>query len=70
MILACGVVLAAPLTYFGLSIVRHQLEGISFRSPGIYVGAVLLLSICSLTAAWLPARRALRMSVHGTLRHS
>jgi putative ABC transport system permease protein len=70
MILACGVILAAPLTYFGLSIVRHQLEGISFRDPGVYVGAVLLLSICSLMAAWLPTRRALRMSVHGALRHS
>jgi putative ABC transport system permease protein len=70
LIVASGVALAVPLTYAGLSIVRHQLEGISVRAPGTYIGAVVLLSVCSLLAAWLPARRALRMSVHGALRHS
>jgi putative ABC transport system permease protein len=70
LIVASGVALAIPLMYACMSIVRHQLEGVSLRAPGTYIGAVLLLSLCSLLAAWLPARRALGMSVHGALRHS
>ncbi len=69
-ILAAGVCLAVPLTYFSLSIVRHEFHGISFRDPETYVGAVLLLTLSSLLAACLPAQRATRRSVHGALRHT
>ena len=69
-ILAGGFCLAVPLAYFGLSLIRHQLVGISFREPGTYLAAVLLLTLCTLAAAILPARRAMRMDVHGALRNS
>ncbi len=69
-ILAGGLCLAVPLTYFGLSLAQHQLANISFREPGTYLAAVLLLTLCTLAAAILPARRAIRMDVHGALRNS
>ncbi len=69
-ILAGGLCLAVPLTYFGLSLAQHQLTDISFREPGTYLAAVLLLTLCTLAAAILPARRAMRMDVHGALRNS
>jgi ABC-type antimicrobial peptide transport system permease subunit len=69
MILLGGVVLGVPLTYLGLSLVRHQLEGISFSEPAIYSGALLLLTICTLIAALVPATRATRISVHDALKH-
>jgi predicted permease len=68
-ILAAGTVVALPLAYFALSLVRHQLEGISFRAPGIYGGALLLLSMSTVIAALLPAQRVKRMSVQDVLRH-
>jgi ABC-type antimicrobial peptide transport system permease subunit len=68
-IVTAGVVLGAPLTYFALLIIRHQLVGISLTQPGIYIAALALLAICSLVPAFAPARRAKRMSVHDALRH-
>jgi ABC-type antimicrobial peptide transport system permease subunit len=68
LILSAGIVMAVPLTYLALSIVRHQLQGISFHEPLIYSGAILLLVACTLVAAEVPARRATRMSIHGALR--
>ena len=69
-ILAGGLCLAIPLTYFGLSLMRHQLVGISFREPGTYLAALLLLTLCTLLAAILPAGRAIKMNMHGALRNS
>jgi putative ABC transport system permease protein len=69
LILAAGIIMAAPLTYFGLSIARHQLQAISLHEPAIYFGAILLLALCTLIAAEVPARRATRMSVHGAMRY-
>ncbi len=68
-ILVAGFVLAAPLGYFGFALIRHQLGAISLSEPGIYAGAILLLTLCTLAAALIPARRATRLSVHGALRH-
>lgn len=68
-ILACGLVLGAPLTYVTLLIIRHQLVGVSLIEPGIYATALLLLAMCSLIPAWIPARRTKRLSVHDALRH-
>ncbi len=68
-ILAGGIALGAPLTYFALLIVRHQLDAISFRQPGIYGAAVVLLTMCTLLPALAPAQRAKRMNVHDALRH-
>lgn len=69
LILAGGIAVGLPLTYFALSIVRHQLESISFRAPGVYGGALLLQALCTLIAAFVPARRAKRMTVQDALRH-
>ena len=69
LILASGLVLAVPITYYGLSIVRHQLEGVSFREPLLYAGAVFVLAFCGLAASVMPAVRALRVSVGSALRH-
>jgi ABC-type antimicrobial peptide transport system permease subunit len=68
-ILLGGVVVGIPLTYLGLSLVRHQLVGISFSEPAIYSGALLLLTICTLIAALVAATRATRISVLGALKH-
>jgi ABC-type antimicrobial peptide transport system permease subunit len=68
LILAAGISMAVPLSYFALSVVRHQLQGISFHEPAIYSAAILLLVACTLVAAEAPARRATRMSIHGALR--
>jgi putative ABC transport system permease protein len=69
-ILACGVMLGAPLTYVTLLIVRHQLVRVSLVEPGIYGTALLLLTMCSLVPAWIPAERAKRLSVIDALRRS
>ncbi len=70
LILGAGILLALPLTYLSLSIIRGQLEGMAVEQPAIYAGAVLLLTACALLAAGLPARRATRLSVHAALRQS
>ncbi|MDQ2842180.1 MAG: ABC transporter permease [Acidobacteriota bacterium] len=67
-ILAGGVVLCVPLACFALAISRHQLTGISYGHPAIYAAALLLVILCTLAGAAVPARRAARMSVHGALR--
>jgi putative ABC transport system permease protein len=69
-ILVCGVVLGAPLTYVTLLIIRHQLVGVSLVEPGIYGTALLLLTMCSLVPAWIPAQRTKRLSVNDALRHA
>ncbi len=68
LIVSAGIILAVPLSYFGLLIVRHQLQGVSFQEPAIYSAAILLLTTCTLLAAAIPARKATAMSVRGALR--
>ncbi len=67
-ILAGGLVLSTPLTCLGSLLVRHQLAGMSFREPGVYAGALLLLAFCTLVGALVPARRAARINVQRALR--
>lgn len=69
-ILGSGIILAVPLTYYGLVLVRHQLTGVSIREPFIYAAAVSVLACCGLAASVIPARRATRISVGSALRHS
>ena len=68
-ILAGGILLGAPLTYFSLLTLRHQLNALSLRQPGIYAAALLLLTLCTLLPAFAPARRAKRMNILHALRH-
>lgn len=68
-ILATGTLLGIPLTCFALLIVRHQLNAVSFREPGIYGAAILLLMLGTLLPGWAPAWRAKRMDVQAALRH-
>jgi ABC-type antimicrobial peptide transport system permease subunit len=70
LILLIGIVMAGPLSYVALSIVRHPLQGIAFHEPLIYSSAILLLAACTLIASLLPARRAATSSIHGSLRRN
>jgi len=69
LILAAGLILATPLTIGALSLAGHQLVSGVAHQAGIYLGAVLLLAVCTLSAALHPARRATRISTLSALRH-
>lgn len=68
LILAVGLALALPVAWVGLSLVRTQLYGMTFYQPLLYLAAICVLSVCSLIAALIPARRATRMNVQTALR--
>jgi ABC-type lipoprotein release transport system permease subunit len=68
LILAGGLVLALPLAWLGLSLIRTQLYGMTFYQPLLYGSAICVLATCSLIAALSPARRATRMNVQAALR--
>ncbi len=70
LILGSGILLAVPATYFAVTLMRHQIGTISVPEPTIYLGAVFVLTTCTLIAALIPARRATRMSVSGALRYN
>lgn len=69
LIAACGVVLAIPLVWFGLLLIRSQLYGITINEPLIYAGAALLLIAASLAAALVPARRVAKLDPLRALRY-
>jgi ABC-type antimicrobial peptide transport system permease subunit len=62
--LLLGVCGAAGLS----SILRRILYGISGLDPAAYVGAIVLFAAAAAVAAWLPARRALRLDPMRALR--
>ncbi len=68
LILTSGLLLATPLAYFCLTLIRHELNGVSLSNPFIYLTAAALLAACCLLAALWPARRATRLSVSAALR--
>jgi ABC-type lipoprotein release transport system permease subunit len=69
LIVASGLILALPLGWLGLSLIRTQLYGITFYQPLLYLTAICVLTACSLIAALIPARRATRMNVQAALRY-
>jgi putative ABC transport system permease protein len=62
---AAGVIAAFWLT----RLLRHELFQVTAFDPVAFLGAVLLLSAIALTACFLPARRAARISPMEALRH-
>ena len=52
----------------GAHLIRSFLFGVTLDDPQIYVAVALVLSLVTLLAAWLPARRACRVNPIETLR--
>ncbi len=69
LIIGSGLILALPLAWLGLALIRTQLYGMTFDQPVIYIGAMVVLASCSFIAAFIPARRATRMNVQAALRY-
>jgi predicted permease len=69
LIVTGGLILALPLGWLGLSLIRTQLYGMTFYQPLLYLTAICVLTGCSFMAALIPARRATRMNVQAALRY-
>jgi putative ABC transport system permease protein len=69
-IIGCGLVLAIPACYLGLTLIRPQISKVSLHDPAILAGSVLAVVACSLLAVLVPARRAARLDVYSVLRHN
>lgn len=68
-VVGCGLLLAAPLAWFAMLLIRSQLYGITINQPLIYAGAVALLIAASIVAALVPARRAAKLDPLRALRY-
>jgi ABC-type antimicrobial peptide transport system permease subunit len=68
-VVGCGLLLAAPLAWFALLLIRSQLYGMTLNQPLLYVGAVLLLIVASVAAALVPARHAAKSDAVRALRY-
>ena len=55
---ATGIAVGVPLALIAGRLLRSQLYQLSWRDPVAVFGALLLIVLVSLAAAWLPARRA------------
>jgi predicted permease len=66
---AVGVVLGTSVAAMGSKILRRALYGVSNLDVMSYAGAILFLVGMLLLAAWIPARRALRVNVSQALHH-
>jgi predicted permease len=64
-----GVLIGLPASWEMSHWVQTLLFGLSPSDPGTIAGAILVLMAASLTAAYLPARRASRVDPMATLRH-
>ena len=53
-----GIAVALPVSYLLSRLLRSQLFGVSSADPLTIAGAVLLISVVTLFAALVPARRA------------
>jgi predicted permease len=69
MLWGIGTVIAVPLV-FGLGrFISSQLYGVVPNDPGITASVVLLLGIVAVLAAWIPARRAVKIEPMEALRY-
>ncbi len=69
-IIGCGLLLAVPACFLGLTLIRSQVSNVSLRDPAILGGSVIAVVACSLLAVLAPARRAARLDVYSVLRHN
>ena len=65
-----GVIIGVIIAWFGAPVLGGLLYGITPRSPWTLAGAALLLVTTAIGAAYLPARRLLRLDVVHSLRDS
>jgi len=66
--LVTGLAVGAALAYFGSRALRSFLYGVKPEDPWTLAFVTLLLLVCGLAAAWLPARRASRVDPMQALR--
>jgi predicted permease len=60
-LLACGVVLGVPVAILATRLVSSMLFGLSPHDPGSIAAALTALTVATVAAAYLPARRAARI---------
>ena len=63
-----GIAIGTVATYFLVKLLSSAIYGVSVRDPLTFAVAIALLATCALLAAWLPARRALRIDPVAALR--
>lgn len=63
-----GIVLGVAGAYWAEQFLKAFLFGVEPRDPAAYSGVVLILLATTMVAAWLPARRAVRVDPAATLR--
>jgi predicted permease len=68
MLLAVGLMLGLPLTVMAVRLIRAQLFEMSPYDPATFATAVAVLAAITVLAAWIPARRAARVSPMEALR--
>jgi len=68
-LLGIGVALGIPATLGASRAIQAGLFGLSPRDPGTLVGAVLVIAVVTLLAAYFPARRAARIDPIVALRY-
>jgi ABC-type antimicrobial peptide transport system permease subunit len=68
-LLGIGVVLGVPATLAATRLLRAQLFGLSPYDPVTLAAAVMIIAIVTLTAAYLPARRAMSVDPVVALRY-
>ena len=67
-LLAIGVGLGLPLAMMATRIIRHQLFAVDAIDPISFAVALLVVSLMTLLASWLPARRAAKVNPVSALR--
>jgi predicted permease len=69
LLLAIGVALGIPATLLGTRAIQSQLFGLSSTDPLTFLAATFTISLVTLIAAWLPARRATKVDPIIALRY-
>ena len=68
LLLGVGIGLGLPLAFLTAHYVQSQLFGLSPLDPGTFAASLALVSVMTLLAGWLPARRAVRTDTKAALR--
>jgi predicted permease len=68
-LVAVGVAVGLPAAWVGSRWLRSMLFGLTPTDPGVIAGAIVLLALAGLLAAYFPARRATRVDPTTALRH-
>jgi predicted permease len=68
-LVAVGVAVGLPAAWVGSRWLRSMLFGLTPTDPGVIAGAIALLAMAGMLAAYFPARRATRVDPTTALRH-